>query len=928
MAVGLTIGGFIAGLLLMAGNDWFLAPIAGAGLGFLLGRLLGLEKRIKELQYDFEKLWRQVNEAGGRKDADAPAAATPPETKVPTQPATGPAEDVSHLPVDGPARDSVPELDPEPPAPESTSEPAATDPRPAARPPVFTPEAPPPYVQTFFRQLGGWLSSWFTTGNVPVKVGVILSFIGVAFFLKYAVDNELFSLPIEFRLLAVAAGGLAMVVVGWRLRHRLRVYSLSLQGGGVGVLFLVIFAALRIWQLLPAGIAFVLLVALTAFTCALSVLQKSRALIVLGAVGGFLAPVLASTGQGSHVTLFSYYLVLNLLIVAVAWFQAWRAVNLVGFVFTFVIGSLWGYHYYRPGLFASTEPFLVAHFVLYQVIAILYALRQPPRKIGLVDGTLVFGTPVIVFALQAALVSDTEYGLAISAAVLAVFYALTATWLHRRHGAALQVLRDSFLALAVAFATIAIPLALDAGWTATAWALEGAALIWLATRQPQHLANFAGATLIVFSGCAFVLHGWRNDVGWPVLNGNVLNGALISLAALFAARRLEHFRLPPVGRLYGVMAWGLFAWGVLWWLGTGVAEIDDRVGRDLQMAAVVLFLSATVVVSAWYGQNRDWAMARGLALLFLPALALLALHGTDQYGHFLGGLGWLAWPVAFVVQAWLVRSMDRQGHRSARTWHVGTVILLTLMVAVELGYQVGEWVSGAWDIAAASAVPGIAALVIWRFRRSPAWPVPAHPLAYFALSLCMVAGQMLYLGVVTYTLPGDTGPLPYMPVLNPFDLAVLFAGGVALLSLVVIRRDQAGLGNTGAPAVLSAYRLLLGATFLVLTTLALLRGVHHLAAVPWDADRLFDSVVAQTALSIYWGMLGFAGMVLGARRGQRGLWLAGAGFMALVVLKLFLVDLGNSGTIERIISFIGVGVLLLVVGYFAPAPPRVPEDES
>ena len=85
---------------------------------------------------------------------------------------------------------------------------------------------------------------------------------------------------------------------------------------------------------------------------------------------------------------------------------------------------------------------------------------------------------------------------------------------------------------------------------------------------------------------------------------------------------------------------------------------------------------------------------------------------------------------------------------------------------------------------------------------------------------------------------------------------------------------------------------------------------------------MFESEIVQTALSIYWGLLGFAGMIWGARGARRAVWLAGAGFMGLVVVKLFLVDLGNSGTLARIISFIGIGTLLLVVGYFAPAPPK------
>jgi len=126
----------------------------------------------------------------------------------------------------------------------------------------------------------------------------------------------------------------------------------------------------------------------------------------------------------------------------------------------------------------------------------------------------------------------------------------------------------------------------------------------------------------------------------------------------------------------------------------------------------------------------------------------------------------------------------------------------------------------------------------------------------------------------------------------------------------------------GLPTYFHPYRLLLAGVFFILTTLALVRGVHQFTDVAWDSDALFDSIIVQTALSIYWGLLGFAGMLWGARRSRRGIWLTGAGFMALVVIKLFVIDLGNTGTVERIVSFIGIGALLLVVGYFAPVPPK------
>jgi uncharacterized membrane protein len=66
-------------------------------------------------------------------------------------------------------------------------------------------------------------------------------------------------------------------------------------------------------------------------------------------------------------------------------------------------------------------------------------------------------------------------------------------------------------------------------------------------------------------------------------------------------------------------------------------------------------------------------------------------------------------------------------------------------------------------------------------------------------------------------------------------------------------------------------------------------------------------------------------MVLATRRAARALWIVGATLLGIVVAKLFLVDLSNTGTVERVVSFIGVGILVIVVGYFAPVPPRSEE---
>ena len=148
-------------------------------------------------------------------------------------------------------------------------------------------------------------------------------------------SNSLF--PIELRFISLALGAFALLIVGWRLRERRAVYAQLLQGGGIAGLYLTVFAATRLYQLLPLGLGFGLLVVIALAAAVLAVAQNALSLAVIGTAGGFLAPILVSTGSGNHVALFTYYAMLNLGVFAVAWFRTWRVLNVLGFLFTFTI---------------------------------------------------------------------------------------------------------------------------------------------------------------------------------------------------------------------------------------------------------------------------------------------------------------------------------------------------------------------------------------------------------------------------------------------------------------------------------------------------------------------------------------------------------------------------------------------------------------
>lgn len=859
MTWGFALLGAFLGLSVASGSVELAGLALGAALGFAIAKIRQLSRRVEELEGDMIAVRLR-----------------------PAAPAPSPA-----------------------PAPARAAAPAQPPPREA---PPLVPVAPElvhrlDTVLRFARQ-------WLTTGNVPVKIGVIVSFFGVAFLLKYTIDHRLFRFPIEWRLLTTAAFAMALLVIGWRLRARLRVYALSLQGGGLGILYLTTFAAFRLYELIPSVFAFALLVALTIAGGALAVLQNARGLATLGAVGGFLAPVLVSTGAGNHVVLFSYYLVLNSLILGVAWYRPWRELNLIGFAFTFVIGGLWAWRRYEAGMYASTQPFVVLYFLFYQAVAILFARRQAPPMRGLVDGTLVFATPVLVFAMQAVMLRHTEFGLAYSALAAALFYAVTATWLNRERAATWRLLIEAYLALAVGFATLAIPLALDARWTAASWALEGAALAWIGRRQDRVLARAAGVVLVVAAGLAFMNHGWRSFEGPPVLNGNLLGGLLIAVSAFFTGRTLER----TGGRWAAAQEWigkALIGFGVVWWVATGAREIGERFAPRFDLASMTVYFPLGALLLTLIARRIDWPSGAGASFVSVPLLALMLAACLLTGGHPFTEYGWIAWPVAMTIQYWLLHQHAARFPETTKYAHVATAVLVTLIATAEVYWQVDRQTFGSvWPAAAAAFVPGLLLLALFRLRMRTAWPVVAYPRAYaWGVGIALLAIQGLIVVVLNGS-SGDPAPLPYLPVINPVDLATAFA---LLCALHWLRR---------AGAATRTALLWLGGAAFIASTLALLRAVHHLGDVPWRGEAMLGSVTVQAALSVYWGSLAFIGMVLGARRARRGLWMTGAALMGVVVAKLFLVELGNTGTVARIVSFIAIGALLLVVGYLAPAPPR------
>lgn len=787
---------------------------------------------------------------------------------------------------------------------------------PEGKPPPPSPDQVP--VRGLLAGLTAPVVTFFTSGNPVLKIGLVVLFFGVAFLLKYAAQRTL--IPIELRLAGVALGGLILLAAGWRLRHSRRNYGLGLEGGGIGVLYLVVFAAAKLYHLLPLPLALTVMISLVGLSCALAVLQEARGLAVSGSIGGFLAPVLMSTDSGSHVLLFSYYALLNSSILGIAWFKAWRELNLIGFTFTFAIATLWGASAYTPDHFATTEPFLILFFLMYCLIAVLFAHRQPLRLRGFIDGPLVFGLPIVASGLQAYLVHDFRYGMALSALMLGGWYVGLSWLLWRQLAEGMRLLTEAFLALGVIFASLAIPLGLDPNWTAAAWALEGAAMVWVGSRQDRPLARLFGLLLQIGAAVSFVDGLVLPANSGLLVNWAFLGSALLASAALFSSFWLDRYRdqaspwelpLPPL----------LLAWGLSWWYGGGYRDLDHHLEGQTLPPAFLLYAGLTTLCLGGLAHRFSWQrMVTGL-LVLLPIMlfTLIAQVMGWNAGSLLAGCGWLAWPLAFTVLYGLLARFEEQLPPRSLPWgHSLGLWLLMAVLAIELAWRVDRMagIAEVWSLACWGGVPMVVLFALEFHGDRLTWPVARCAATYHGIATDVPLLALLLWTLASFTASGDPDPLPFLPLLNPLELVEL-----AILLLALLRTLRPTTSSLFGERGLIATAALL----FIWLNVAVGRCVHWYAHVPYRFDALFSSPILQAAVAALWSVLALTLTILGARKAYRRVWLTGAGLLCLTVIKLFVIDLSGTGTIGRIVSFLVVGLLMLIIGFFAPLPPK-PEE--
>ncbi len=326
-------------------------------------------------------------------------------------------------------------------------------------------------------------SHWFN------RIGILAMLIGVAWFLKLAMDNHWIG-PLGRILIGLVAGA---GLIAWSERFRGRGYaafSYSLKAVGSGTLYLSLWAAFSLYQLIPPGVAFAAMILVTAFNGYMAWAQDAELLGLYAIAGALSTPILVSTGENHEVTLFSYLLVLNIAALVLVALRPWSRLLFGAFAGTLLLFVGWWSEYYTDAQFGRTAFFLTCFFLI-------FAFAPRLVRVDLEDGAPHSVWDNLALAVlpiaNAALGFIAYYNLfdrfksdwagAWLAVGFAAFYLLMLRlpargWLH----ASTPLLSSLHLTAAMVFLTLAIPLKTQGRWLTIGWLVEGAALLWVAGR--------------------------------------------------------------------------------------------------------------------------------------------------------------------------------------------------------------------------------------------------------------------------------------------------------------------------------------------------------------------------------------------------------------------------------------------------------------
>jgi uncharacterized membrane protein len=917
----------------------------------LLARMGGLNQQIENLERALRSLDNRLDRLA-LQPAGAPAAAAgsvAPDVTAPAQPAAAAADIIRDTrapeappdaappepePIPGPEPIPEPPLAAAPPPPEEAPAPEQPSPEPApeiaaasagpddAAAAAAPPTPPPPSsagpnLSDLEKRFGTQWVVW--VGGVALALGGIL-------LVRYSIEQGLFGPGLR----VICGGVLALVLVGLGelARRRELIAGLGemprahipsiLTAAGTTVAYADVWAAYELYEFLSPAVAFLLL-GLVALATLAAALVHGPALGGLGLVGAYVTPLLVSTQQPNYWALYVYLTVVTAAAYALARFRMWRWLAITAAAFSvawmFVgIGDPWNSSLPAHAFYALAGFALGAVFI---VCGLFYGPpaepdRSEPLSSGVLAGYLLGAFMLVYATAHAPLALTTLFVLV--AATVAITWRTDAVMMVVPAAAALAVLTLVHWALDFRFDILVKP---DGPFS-------GAPPVWMIVDRNEHLA-FAAAVAALFGVAGFWRQGRSGEpmfsiiwaacaVATPIVILIVLYYriaelgrsipfavlALVLAAAYAVATDLLSRREPRPGVAAGS---ALFATGA-------VAALALALTFALEKGWLTVALSLMVPGIAWISHRRPLPLLRTLCGVIVILVMLRVAWDPRIVGNDVGTtpiFNWLLWgygvpAVSFWLAAHILRK--RADDFSARAVDSAAILFtaLTAMLEIrhlmndgdiyrprsglgELGLQVSTWLAMTMGFEHIRARTGSI----------------IHD--YAARIFGALAFATIVFGLIWRENPMRTGD----PVGGPFFNYILIGYGIPAVLMAVLARIIRYTRPQRFYVIAAVTAIVLAMIYLTLEVRTLFHGPVLTAPFMSDAEDYTYSAV--------WLGFGVALLLVGIALKSQPARLASAAVVILDIMKVFLHDLAGVQGIYRALSFIGLGLVLIGIGW-------------
>lgn len=358
----------------------------------------------------------------------------------------------------------------------------------------------------------------FVGENLINKIGIIILVLGIAFFVKYAIDQNWIN-EIGRVAIGVLCAGL-LIGVAHKLHKEYKPFSSVLIGGGLATLYFTITLAYHTegYPLYhQQATSFVILVFITLFAVFLSIAYDRMEIAILAILGGFGSPLMLSSGEGNYVVLFTYLTLLNIGMLVLSYYKKWRAINLVSFACTAILFGAWLFgkmNEHQYDTFIGAFCFATGFYVIFFFMNILYNLKHSSR-FEVADISLLLSNTVIYFSFSMMMLARFDDGSykGLFSIFLALFNFVFAFFVYKRQKADLNLFY-LLIGLVLTFVTLAVPLQLKGNYITLFWSVESVLLLWLSQKSGFKVISFGSfvvAGLMFFSLVIDWTKGYNTD---------------------------------------------------------------------------------------------------------------------------------------------------------------------------------------------------------------------------------------------------------------------------------------------------------------------------------------------------------------------------------------------------------------------------------